>query len=256
MSQAGVAPENFAERVESLFKTYRRENLYAMYVPLNSHDTPRALTILGGRLEKLKAAFLYLFAYPGAPAVYYGDEIGLEGGNDLVWQPLVRARLGMLDFDWFKREVRYCLTGTGTAGDRTRQIGGRYTDMTAPDYMMRMGIWVENLSLPAVVNECLMQSYTGVMRLFPNAKGLGKARFQRLRAVGAFLVSAAWDGARVTELEVHSERGATARILNPWPGSAARVVRLPGRGLVPAGLEGGVIVFKTKPGETYAIEAG
>ena len=34
--------------------------------------------------------------------------VRLEGGNDLVWQPLVRARLGMLDLDWFKREVRYC----------------------------------------------------------------------------------------------------------------------------------------------------
>ena len=34
----------------------------------------------------------------------------LEGGNDLVWQPLARARLGMLDLDWFKREVRYSLT--------------------------------------------------------------------------------------------------------------------------------------------------
>jgi hypothetical protein len=28
--------------------------------------------------------------------------VRLEGGNDLVWQPLVRARLGMLDLNWFK----------------------------------------------------------------------------------------------------------------------------------------------------------
>ena len=74
--------EQFAEKVESLFKIYRRENLYAMYVPLDSHDTPRALSLVGGRLDKLKLAFLYIFAYPGAPAIYYGDEIGLEGGND------------------------------------------------------------------------------------------------------------------------------------------------------------------------------
>ena len=37
------------------------------------------------------------------------DTVRLEGGNDLVYQPLIRARLGMLDLDWFKREVRYCL---------------------------------------------------------------------------------------------------------------------------------------------------
>lgn len=74
--------EQFAERVESLFKIYRRDNLYAMYTPLDSHDTARALTLVGGRLDKLKLAFSYIFAYPGAPAIYYGDEIGLEGGND------------------------------------------------------------------------------------------------------------------------------------------------------------------------------
>ena len=33
--------------------------------------------------------------------------VKLEGGNDLVFQPLIRARLGMLDLDWFRREVRY-----------------------------------------------------------------------------------------------------------------------------------------------------
>ena len=33
--------------------------------------------------------------------------VRLEGGNDLVYQPLIRARLGVLDLDWFKREVAY-----------------------------------------------------------------------------------------------------------------------------------------------------
>jgi glycosidase len=32
--------------------------------------------------EKAKLAFLFQFAYPGAPAIYYGDEIGLEGEKD------------------------------------------------------------------------------------------------------------------------------------------------------------------------------
>ena len=72
----------FADKVEGFFNVYAAENIKAMYVPLDSHDTPRALSLLGGRLDKLKLAFLYIFAYPGAPAIYYGDEIGLEGGND------------------------------------------------------------------------------------------------------------------------------------------------------------------------------
>jgi hypothetical protein len=91
----------------------------------------------------------------------------------------------MLDLDWFKREVRYCLTPLGMANDRIRQTGGRYRDETDFDFMMRMGVWTENLSLPAVINECLMQSHDGVIRLFPNAAALGNASFRELRAAGA-----------------------------------------------------------------------
>jgi len=72
----------FSDKVEGLFKIYPRENMYAMYVPLGSHDTERILSALGGNLDKLKLAFLFQFAYPGAPAIYYGDEVGLEGGKD------------------------------------------------------------------------------------------------------------------------------------------------------------------------------
>ena len=51
-------------------------------------------------------------------------------GNELVWQPLARARLAMLDLASFKREVRYCLLPDGVANDRCRQIDGRYRDET------------------------------------------------------------------------------------------------------------------------------
>ncbi len=172
--------------------------------------------------------------------------VRLEGGNDLVWQPLVRARLGMLDLEWFKREVRYCLLPLGVANDRVRQIGGRYRDETNYDFMMRMGVWTENLSLPAVINECLLQSYSGVIRIFPNTTNLGRARFSRLRAAGAFLVSAAWDGSQVTELALVSEKGARARVANPWPG---RKVRLP----VPCTEKDGILEFATAPGQIYEL---
>jgi cyclomaltodextrinase len=72
----------FADRVEGLLKAYSRENLYAMFVPLGSHDTERIMTMAEGNLEKAKLAFLVQMSYPGAPALYYGDEIGLQGGKD------------------------------------------------------------------------------------------------------------------------------------------------------------------------------
>jgi alpha-glucosidase len=49
---------------------------------LDSHDVPRFLTRLGGDASALAAAAHALFTYIGVPSVYYGDEIGLEGGED------------------------------------------------------------------------------------------------------------------------------------------------------------------------------
>ncbi|MGA1995386.1 MAG: glycoside hydrolase family 95-like protein [Bryobacteraceae bacterium] len=181
--------------------------------------------------------------------------VRLEGGNDLVWQPLVRARLGMLDLNWFKREVRYCLTPLGVANDRLRQTGGRYRDETDYDFMMRMGVWTENLSLPAILNECLMQSYDGALRLFPNTVNLGKAAFRDLRAAGAFLVSAAWDGKAVAEVTLKSEKGSLARVVNPWISSAAEVHAISSGAPVSYRQRDGVLEFPTKAGESYTLRA-
>jgi glycosidase len=73
---------HFAEKIEGLIKSYPPENTRAMYVTVGSHDTERLLTKVEGNVDKAKLAFLFLFAYPGAPAIYYGDEIGMQGGKD------------------------------------------------------------------------------------------------------------------------------------------------------------------------------
>src|SRR4030042_2735941 len=73
---------SFGEKVEGLLSYYLHEHAYAMYLPLDSHDTARILTRMGNDLDKTKLAYLFQFAYPGAPAIYYGDEIGLTGGKD------------------------------------------------------------------------------------------------------------------------------------------------------------------------------
>lgn len=72
----------FSQRIDALVKAYPRENLFAMFVPLDSHDTERFKTLVGRDNSKLKLAFLFQMAFPGAPAIYYGDEIGMDGGKD------------------------------------------------------------------------------------------------------------------------------------------------------------------------------
>jgi alpha-L-fucosidase 2 len=183
--------------------------------------------------------------------------VRLEGGNDVAYQPLIRARLGMLELNWFKNEVRYSLLPNGVAFDRVRQVGGRYRDSTDFDFMKRMGFWTECLGVPAVINECLMQSYTGVIRLFPNARGMGRSSFRSLRAMGAHLVSAQWDGSAVlSPVWIHSEKGAPVELVHPWGRGPVRVTsaRQQGGGPISVQVSGGAIRFATEAGAAYKLE--
>ncbi len=171
-----------------------------------------------------------------------------EGGNDLVFYHLQGARLGILDLEKFKRQVKYCLLPNGTCTDKVMQVGGRYSDTLAFDFMGRMGVWFENFSLPAVINECLLQSYNGILRFFPNWQQGGKAEFKTLRAAGGFLVSALKDGPDVICIEISSESGSMLRFYNPWnckvQVNSAKGVEI---------IEGTLIELKTDVGETIKV---
>jgi hypothetical protein len=172
-----------------------------------------------------------------AMPVFPGEEIGIgspperfdiaanswrnlktEGGNDLVFMNMQGARLGLLDLERFKRQIDYCLLPNGTCSDIALQALGRYSDTLRFDFMGDMGIWFENFALPAVIDECLLQSWDGVIRLFPNWPPGVAAEFSTLRAVGAFLVSAATSGDGVQWVEITSEAGGDLRLINPWTG--------------------------------------
>jgi neopullulanase len=43
---------------------------------------PRFLSCVNGDADSLKLAWLFMFTIPGAPCIYYGDEVGLDGGHD------------------------------------------------------------------------------------------------------------------------------------------------------------------------------
>lgn len=67
--------------------------LPAMLNPLSTHDVPRFLTAMGGDARRWRLGLLFQMAYEGIPLIYYGDEVGLEGGYDpdcrrpMIWDP-------------------------------------------------------------------------------------------------------------------------------------------------------------------------
>jgi cyclomaltodextrinase len=72
----------FARRLVEIMTVYPPEVAAVQLNLLDSHDTPRALTICSGDTASMRIATLVQMTVPGAPCIYYGDEIGLPGGFD------------------------------------------------------------------------------------------------------------------------------------------------------------------------------
>ncbi|HAO47991.1 MAG TPA: hypothetical protein DCR35_01015 [Runella sp.] len=74
-----------------------------------------------------------------------------------------------------------------------------------------------NFAFAAGVQEMLLQSYSGVISVFPAIPAdWAEASFRDLRAEGAFLVSATRTGGNVDEIQLYSEKGGVARLKLPF----------------------------------------
>jgi len=86
--------KGFARKIEETVTLYDWEIVQAQLNLLGSHDTPRFLTMAGEDASALRLATLCQMTLPGAPCVYYGDELGLTGGyepacrNTIPWDRL------------------------------------------------------------------------------------------------------------------------------------------------------------------------
>ncbi|MEA4910266.1 MAG: alpha-amylase family glycosyl hydrolase [Anaerolineaceae bacterium] len=72
----------FLQLAGDLLQRYPRPAVLAQLNLLDSHDTARFHTLLQGRRDLFRLATLFQMTYPGAPCIYYGNEIGLEGSHD------------------------------------------------------------------------------------------------------------------------------------------------------------------------------
>jgi glycosidase len=72
----------YAEKMQQLLQLYPWEIQLTQLNLLASHDTARLMSIADGDLPSVELATLLLLTFPGAPSIYYGDEVGLPGGLD------------------------------------------------------------------------------------------------------------------------------------------------------------------------------
>lgn len=84
----------YGRQVQALIDLYPWEIQLTQLNLLSSHDTARVRSILGHDRASIKLATLLLLTFPGAPSIYYGDEVGLPGrlDPDCRWAFPTRSR--------------------------------------------------------------------------------------------------------------------------------------------------------------------
>jgi cyclomaltodextrinase / maltogenic alpha-amylase / neopullulanase len=72
----------FGAQLERLMTALDPDVTAAQFNLLGSHDTPRARSVMGGDPARLRLATLLQLTLPGAPSIYYGDELAMTGAAD------------------------------------------------------------------------------------------------------------------------------------------------------------------------------
>jgi len=134
------------------------------------------------------------------------------------------------------------------------QLTRYVTTCTQPNgFTARNPHGVENCSIvPNTINMMLCSGHQGVLRVFGVWPKDRDARFGRLRAYGAFLVSSELKGGKVRYVNILSEKGRPCTLQNPWPGKKATLTRNGSAG--PELLEGKRFTFKTAPDQRIEIK--
>ena len=91
---AGGKAVDLYRNIELMRENYPPQSFYAVMNLLSTHDSARALHFFGYRdenadaaaialaKERLRLAVFFQMMFPGSPVVYYGDEVGVTGGED------------------------------------------------------------------------------------------------------------------------------------------------------------------------------
>lgn len=86
----------FAEQARNFMAPIPYQIALNQFNMLGSHDTARIRHLVGGDGRLVKLAVALLMTFPGVPCIYYGDEIGMEGGRS----PYNRAPMQWDDAQW------------------------------------------------------------------------------------------------------------------------------------------------------------
>lgn len=109
-----------------------------------------------------------------------------------------------------------------------------------------------NFAYAAGIQEMLLQSHTGIIRVFPAVPATWRnVSFDLLRAEGGFLVSAGKKDGKLVEVRVRSENGGKLRLENPFPDGAYEISGAPAAAVRNAGP---IVEADMRPGDEVRLK--
>lgn len=104
-AEGNIDARTFAGRCADMLMRYKRQTASVQLNILDSHDTGRFLSLCGGDTRRLKLAVLFMCCFVGMPCIFYGDELGVEGQDELDYRCAMPWQDGDRDLLRFYREV-------------------------------------------------------------------------------------------------------------------------------------------------------
>lgn len=82
LAKDSISAQDFVDSIVKVLHMYPKNVNEVVFNLLDSHDTPRILTLANGNRDRVKLLYLFQLSFIGSPCIYYGDEIGMDGGQD------------------------------------------------------------------------------------------------------------------------------------------------------------------------------
>lgn len=101
-----INAKEFAGRITDMIYRYPTGVLQGQLNLLDSHDVNRFLSYCQGDIRRFRLAEVFLFTMPGAPSVFYGDELGMDGNQELSLRgPMPWKQPKQDERDFFKKLI-------------------------------------------------------------------------------------------------------------------------------------------------------
>ncbi|MBE7012360.1 MAG: glycoside hydrolase family 13 protein [Ruminococcaceae bacterium] len=127
-----IDADKFQNQIMQIMENYPPHVLYSLMNIAGTHDTARIKTVLGGKnipdslseydkwcfslngtdeslaIDRVMLMAFMQMTFVGVPCIYYGDEIGMEGGRDPYnRKPYTWRKINPELFDFYKTHIKY-----------------------------------------------------------------------------------------------------------------------------------------------------